>query len=112
MEGNARAILAGERTALNLLGHLSGIATAAAEAVARVAGAKARIVDTRKTTPGLRALEKYAVRCGGASNHRFGLDDGILIKDNHLQACSSIAAAVAAGSGWRTWPRWPPPGWI
>jgi len=96
LEGSARAILAGERTALNLLGHLSGIATAAAEAVARVAGAQARIVDTRKTTPGLRALEKYAVRCGGASNHRFGLDDGILIKDNHLRACPSIAVAVAA----------------
>jgi nicotinate-nucleotide pyrophosphorylase (carboxylating) len=92
--GDARAILTGERTALNYLGHLSGIATLAASCAAAVEGTGARIVDTRKTTPGLRALEKYAVRTGGASNHRFGLGDGVLIKDNHIQAAGGIAAAV------------------
>ena len=88
--GPARAILAGERVALNFLGHLSGIATAAHEFVRRVAGTRTRICCTRKTTPGLRALEKYAVRCGGAFNHRFGLDDAILIKDNHIAVAGGI----------------------
>ncbi len=92
--GDARSILTGERTALNYLGHLSGIATLAARCAAAVAGTGARVVDTRKTTPGLRALEKYAVRVGGAGNHRFGLSDGVLIKDNHIQAAGSITAAV------------------
>jgi nicotinate-nucleotide pyrophosphorylase (carboxylating) len=90
LAGDARAILGGERTALNFVGHLSGIASAAAEFVRRVAGTQARIVCTRKTTPGLRALEKYAVRCGGAFNHRFGLDDAILIKDNHIAVAGGI----------------------
>lgn len=94
MEGNARAILSAERTALNLLGRLSGVATLTRAYVDSVAGTKARIVDTRKTTPGLRALEKYAVRCGGGVNHRFGLDDAILIKDNHIAACGGVAEAV------------------
>src|SRR5262249_57771586 len=80
--GPARAILSAERAALNFLGHLSGIATATAAYVRAVAHTEARICCTRKTTPGLRALEKYAVRCGGGFNHRFGLDDAILIKDN------------------------------
>ncbi len=93
VEGGARALLAAERTALNLMGRLSGIATLTAAYVARVAGTKARIIDTRKTTPGLRALEKHAVRCGGGANHRFGLDDAILIKDNHVAACGGVAAA-------------------
>jgi nicotinate-nucleotide pyrophosphorylase (carboxylating) len=91
---NARALLSAERTALNLLGRLSGIATLTKSYVDAVAGTGARIVDTRKTTPGLRALEKYAVRCGGGVNHRFGLDDAILIKDNHVAACGSVAEAV------------------
>jgi nicotinate-nucleotide pyrophosphorylase (carboxylating) len=95
VEADARALLTAERTALNFLGRLSGIATLAAACAAAVAGTRAAIVDTRKTTPGLRALEKYAVRMGGARNHRFGLDDGILIKDNHLKAAGGIAAAVA-----------------
>jgi nicotinate-nucleotide pyrophosphorylase (carboxylating) len=100
--GPARAILAGERVALNFLGHLSGIATAAHEFVRRVAGTRTRICCTRKTTPGLRALEKYAVRCGGAFNHRFGLDDAILIKDNHIAVAGGIRpvlerARAAAG---------------
>src|SRR6202023_2056896 len=88
--GNARAILSAERTALNFLGHMSGIATATAAFVARIAHTKARIICTRKTTPGLRALEKYAVRCGGGFNHRFGLDDAILIKDNHIAVAGGI----------------------
>lgn len=95
LAGPARALLAGERTALNLLGHLSGVATATHALVRAVAGTKAAIVCTRKTTPGLRALEKYAVRCGGGANHRFGLDDAVLIKDNHLIAAGGVAAAVA-----------------
>ncbi|HEY7984574.1 MAG TPA: carboxylating nicotinate-nucleotide diphosphorylase [Ktedonobacterales bacterium] len=95
LDGDARAILTGERTALNYLGRLSGIATLAARCAQAVEGTGARVVDTRKTTPGLRALEKYAVRMGGASNHRFGLSDGVLIKDNHIKAAGSIAAAVA-----------------
>ena len=92
--GNARALLSAERTALNLLGRLSGVATLTARYVAAVEGTKARITDTRKTTPGLRALEKYAVRCGGALNHRFGLDDAILIKDNHVAACGGVGEAI------------------
>ena len=94
VEANARALLSAERTALNLIGRLSGIATLTRAYVDAVAGTKARIVDTRKTTPGLRALEKYAVRCGGGVNHRFGLDDAILIKDNHVAACGSVGEAV------------------
>ena len=86
LSGPARSILTGERTALNLLQRLSGVATIAAQFVAEVAGTGATIVDTRKTTPGLRELEKAAVRHGGAQNHRFGLSDGVLIKDNHLAA--------------------------
>jgi nicotinate-nucleotide pyrophosphorylase (carboxylating) len=92
--GNARAILTAERTALNLLGRLCGVATLTQDYVDAVAGTKARITDTRKTTPGLRALEKYAVRCGGGVNHRFGLDDAILIKDNHVAACGSVGEAL------------------
>jgi len=94
VEGHARAILTAERVALNFLGPLSGIATATRAMVDAVAGTKARIVCTRKTTPGLRILEKYAVRCGGGFNHRFGLDDAVLIKDNHIAAAGGIAAAV------------------
>jgi nicotinate-nucleotide pyrophosphorylase (carboxylating) len=94
VQANGRALLAAERTALNLLCHLSGVATLTAAFVAAVKGAGAQIVDTRKTTPGLRALEKFAVRCGGGSNHRFGLDDAVLIKDNHIAACGSVREAV------------------
>jgi len=94
VSGNARAILSAERTALNLLGRLCGIATLTQDYVDAVAGTGARITDTRKTTPGLRALEKYAVRCGGGVNHRFGLDDAILIKDNHVAACGSVGEAL------------------
>jgi nicotinate-nucleotide pyrophosphorylase (carboxylating) len=94
VSGPARVILAAERTALNLMGRLSGIATLTAAYVAQVAGTRARIIDTRKTTPLLRALEKYAVRCGGGANHRFGLDDAILIKDNHVAACGGVGEAV------------------
>jgi len=94
VEGQARAILSAERTALNLMSRLSGVASLTRTYVAAVARSKARIVDTRKTTPGLRALEKYAVRCGGGVNHRFGLDDAILIKDNHIAACGGVAQAV------------------
>jgi nicotinate-nucleotide pyrophosphorylase (carboxylating) len=94
VEGLARAILSSERTALNLLGRLSGVATLTRAYVDAVAGTRARITDTRKTTPGLRQLEKYAVRCGGGVNHRFGLDDAILIKDNHIAACGGVAEAV------------------
>jgi len=93
--GPARAILAAERVALNFLGHLSGIATATAVFVQAVAHTDARICCTRKTTPGLRALEKYAIRCGGGFNHRFGLDDAILIKDNHIAVAGGIAAVLA-----------------
>jgi nicotinate-nucleotide pyrophosphorylase (carboxylating) len=94
VEGSLRAILTGERTALNLLGRLSGIATLTRRYVEAVAGTGVGILDTRKTTPGLRQLEKHAVACGGGRNHRLGLDDGVLIKDNHLRAAGSIAAAV------------------
>jgi nicotinate-nucleotide pyrophosphorylase (carboxylating) len=92
--GPARAVLAAERTALNLLGRLSGVATATQEFVRRVAGTRTRICCTRKTTPGLRALEKYAVRCGGGFNHRFGLDDAMLIKDNHIAVAGGIRAVL------------------
>jgi nicotinate-nucleotide pyrophosphorylase (carboxylating) len=90
ISGPARAMLAGERTALNFVGRLSGIATLTADYVRRTAGTKLRICCTRKTTPGLRALEKYAVRCGGGFNHRFGLDDAILIKDNHVAVAGGV----------------------
>lgn len=94
IDGLARAILAGERVALNFLTHLSGIATATAALVAKVAHTSVKICDTRKTLPGLRAFEKYAVRCGGGMNHRFGLDDAILIKDNHIAVAGSVAEAI------------------
>jgi nicotinate-nucleotide pyrophosphorylase (carboxylating) len=94
VSGPARGLLTGERTALNFLCHLSGIATATVALVQAVRGHKARIVCTRKTTPGLRALEKHAVRAGGGSNHRFGLDDAILIKDNHIAIAGGVSAAV------------------
>ncbi len=96
VEGSARALLKAERTALNFLGHLSGVATMAARAVRAVEGTGARVLDTRKTTPGLRALEKAAVAAGGATNHRAGLYDAILIKENHIAAAGGIAQAVAA----------------
>jgi nicotinate-nucleotide pyrophosphorylase (carboxylating) len=94
IEGDARAMLAAERVALNFVGHLSGVASATAEFVRRIAHTKARICCTRKTTPGLRTLEKYAVRCGGGFNHRFGLDDAILIKDNHIAVAGGIHAVL------------------
>jgi len=96
LEGSAASILIGERVGLNFLGHLSGVATATAALVAAVAHTRARICCTRKTTPGLRALEKYAVRCGGAVNHRMGLFDAILIKDNHIAAAGGVTAAIQA----------------
>jgi nicotinate-nucleotide pyrophosphorylase (carboxylating) len=105
IKGSARSILTAERVALNFVGHLSGIATATRALAEAVAGTKARIVDTRKTTPGLRLLEKYAVRCGGGFNHRFGLDDAVLVKDNHIAAAGGIAPAIKrlrAGLGHRT----------
>ncbi len=95
IEGRARALLTGERTALNFLAHLSGVATMAARAARTVEGTDARVLDTRKTTPGLRALEKAAVAAGGASNHRAGLYDAILIKENHIAAAGGISQAVA-----------------
>lgn len=94
VEGSARAILSAERVALNFLGHLSGVASATAEIADAIKGTKARICCTRKTTPGLRILEKYAVRAGGGVNHRFGLDDGILIKDNHIAIAGGVAQAI------------------
>jgi nicotinate-nucleotide pyrophosphorylase (carboxylating) len=94
VRGPARGILVGERTALNFLCHLSGVGTATSAAVAAVKGSKARIVCTRKTTPGLRAIEKYAVRVGGGANHRFGLDDAVLIKDNHIAIAGGVAEAL------------------
>jgi nicotinate-nucleotide pyrophosphorylase (carboxylating) len=94
VSGPARGILMAERTALNFLGHLSGIASATASVVAAVRGTRAKITCTRKTTPGLRAVEKYAVRMGGGANHRFGLDDAILIKDNHIAIAGGIAQAL------------------
>ncbi len=96
VEGPARALLTAERTALNFLGRLSGVATATRAMVRQVQGTRARIVDTRKTTPGLRVLEKYAVRCGGGFNHRFGLDDAVLIKDNHRALAGGVRPAVEA----------------
>ena len=94
IEGPLQAILTGERVALNFLRHLSGIATLTRDFVQAVAGTNAQIIDTRKTNPGLRLFEKYAVRAGGGRNHRIGLFDGVLIKDNHIAACGSIASAV------------------
>ena len=94
IEGDARALLAAERTALNLLGRLCGVATLTRDYVSAVSGTRARIADTRKTTPGLRMLEKHAVVCGGGINHRFGLDDAILIKDNHVAVCGGVGPAV------------------
>lgn len=94
--GPARGMLSAERVALNYLGHLSGVATATAAFADRIAHTKARIVCTRKTTPGLRAFEKYAVRCGGGANHRFGLDDAILIKDNHIAVAGGVRDAIEA----------------
>jgi nicotinate-nucleotide pyrophosphorylase (carboxylating) len=103
VDGPTRAILTAERTALNFLGRLSGIATLTRRYVEAIEGTGAVILDTRKTTPGLRALEKHAVYCGGAANHRFGLHDAILVKDNHLRLAGGIAAALErlqdAGSG-------------
>lgn len=96
LAGPSRPILIGERTALNILGRASGVATATRSLVDAVIGTPARIADTRKTTPGLRALEKYAVRMGGGANHRFGLHDAVMIKDNHIVAAGGIAAAVGA----------------
>ena len=93
--GEARGILTGERVALNFLGHLSGVATATAALVAAVAATPARIVCTRKTLPGLRTLQKYAVRCGGGFNHRFGLDDAVLVKDNHIAAAGGLPQALS-----------------
>jgi nicotinate-nucleotide pyrophosphorylase (carboxylating) len=94
IDGRAAPILSGERVALNFVGHLSGIATLTAAYVARIGNAKARVCCTRKTTPGLRALEKYAVRCGGGVNHRYGLDDAVLIKDNHIAVAGGVQQAL------------------
>ncbi|MEJ6788807.1 carboxylating nicotinate-nucleotide diphosphorylase [Brevundimonas sp. BR2-1] len=94
VEADARAFLAAERTALNLLGRLCGVATLTRAYVEAASGTQARIADTRKTTPGLRALEKHAVQCGGGVNHRFGLDDAILIKDNHVAVCGGVGEAI------------------
>lgn len=96
ISGSARAILSAERVALNFMGRMSGIATLTARYVAAVAGTRAAIVDTRKTTPGLRAFEKYAVRCGGGRNHRIGLFDAVLIKDNHIIAAGGLERAIKA----------------
>jgi nicotinate-nucleotide pyrophosphorylase (carboxylating) len=98
VQGRAAALLSAERTAINFLAHLSGVATMAARAVSAVQGTQAQVLDTRKTTPGLRALEKQAVAAGGAVNHRFGLFDAILIKENHIAAAGGIAEAVARAS--------------
>lgn len=94
VEGTARSVLAGERVALNFLGHLSGIATATRGIADAIAHTRCRVACTRKTTPGLRAVEKYAVRCGGGANHRFGLDDAILIKDNHIALAGGVGRAL------------------
>jgi len=94
IEGPSRALLTGERTALNFLGHLSGIATVTASIVSAISGSKASVVCTRKTTPGLRSLEKYAVRAGGGMNHRFALNDAVLIKDNHIAIAGGIAETI------------------
>jgi nicotinate-nucleotide pyrophosphorylase (carboxylating) len=100
MSGDASFLLQGERVALNLMQRMSGVATLTAEYVHAVAGTKARIVDTRKTTPGLRILEKYAVRVGGGINHRTGLYDGVLIKENHIAAAGGIAEAIRRARGY------------
>lgn len=97
LRGPARALLAGERTALNLVQHLSGVATLTRKYVGAVAGTNAKIYDTRKTIPGLRYLQKYAVTCGGGENHRMGLYDAVLIKDNHLALAGNVGAAVERG---------------
>jgi nicotinate-nucleotide pyrophosphorylase (carboxylating) len=102
LEGNARAMLAAERSALNTLQHLSGIATMTRSYVDRIAGTGARLLDTRKTIPGLRVLEKYAARMGGAENHRMRLDDGLLIKDNHVAVAGGVAKAVQAAKAANT----------
>ena len=104
LEGDAAALVAAERTALNLAMRLSGIATATAALVAELAGTGVRLADTRKTTPGLRLLEKYAVRCGGGTNHRLGLDDAAMLKENHLAWCGGVAAAIAAVRAAAPWP--------
>ena len=104
LQGQAAALVAGERTALNLAMHLSGIATATAALVQELEGCGVRLVDTRKTTPGLRLLEKYAVRCGGGGNHRLGLDDAAMLKENHIAWAGGIAAAVAAVRASAPWP--------
>jgi nicotinate-nucleotide pyrophosphorylase (carboxylating) len=102
LEGNARAMLAAERSALNTLQHLSGIATLTRRYVDAIAGTGATLLDTRKTIPGLRQLDKYAARMGGASNHRMRLDDGVLIKDNHVAVCGGVAEAVRRAKAART----------
>jgi nicotinate-nucleotide pyrophosphorylase (carboxylating) len=94
VRGNARSVLSTERTVLNVVQRLSGIANLTAQYVAAVAGTSARLIDTRKTTPGLRMLEKHAVACGGGLNHRLGLDNGVMIKDNHIAVCGGITKAV------------------
>ncbi|MCL2095326.1 MAG: carboxylating nicotinate-nucleotide diphosphorylase [Oscillospiraceae bacterium] len=99
VSGNAKSLLTGERTAINLLQRMSGISTQTAESVRKISGTKAKIADTRKTTPGLRVLEKYAVKAGGGTNHRFNLSDGILIKDNHITAANGIVNAVKKARG-------------
>ena len=104
LEGQASALLAVERTALNLAMRLSGVATATAALVDQLRGSSVRLADTRKTTPGLRVLEKYAVRCGGGVNHRCGLDDAAMLKENHLAWAGSMAAAVAAVRTSAPWP--------
>jgi nicotinate-nucleotide pyrophosphorylase (carboxylating) len=101
ISGPARAILSAERVALNFLGHLSGVATATARFADLIAHTRADIVCTRKTTPGLRTFEKYAVRCGGGSNHRFGLDDAILIKDNHVAVAGGVTRAIQAAKAFK-----------
>src|SRR5947209_281562 len=108
VKGNARAILTGERTALNFLAHLCGIATLTRRFVEQLAGTKTRIRDTRKTTPGLRALEKYAVKTGGGANHRFGLYDAILLKENHIALAGGIKAALDKAHTYVS-PKTPPP---
>jgi nicotinate-nucleotide pyrophosphorylase (carboxylating) len=104
LEGAAAALVAGERTALNLAMRLSGIATTTAALVAQLAGTGVHLADTRKTTPGLRCLEKYAVRCGGGCNHRLGLDDAAMLKENHLAWAGGVAAGVAAVRATAPWP--------
>ena len=104
LQGPAAALVAGERTALNLAMRLSGIATATAALVAQLEGTGVRLADTRKTTPGLRLLEKYAVRCGGGINHRMGLDDAAMLKENHIAWAGGITAAIAAVREQAPWP--------